>query len=278
MSQALVVLSGGQDSTTCLFWALNRYGSANVHAVTYNYGQRHSRELAAAVKVADLAGISSRHHVVSVGPLLQGRSPLTDFRQPLEQYSSFEQMNEVIGERVELTFVPMRNALFLTLAANHATVRDIWNLVTGVCQQDGTNYPDCRPEFIRSMNQTINEALGTTEPPARNDPWYGMKIHTPLMDLTKDRSIQLAMTLPGCYRALAYSHTAYDGQYPPLGQDHASVLRRAGFEAAGVPDPLVLRAIREGKMSFPETDNYKPSAINKVLDLLTPSEMPSDWS
>lgn len=277
MAQALVVLSGGQDSTTCLYWALHKYGSENVHAVTYNYGQRHSRELAAAVKVADLAGISHRHSVISVGPLLQGRSPLTDFRQPLEQYSSFEQMNEVIGDRVELTFVPMRNALFLTLAANYAIVRDIWNLVTGVCQQDGTNYPDCRPEFIRSMARTINEALGTTEPPARNDIWYGVAIHTPLMDLTKDRSIQLAMSLPGCYRALAYSHTAYDGQYPPLGQDHASVLRRAGFEAAGVPDPLVLRAIREGRMSWPSTENYKPVALNKVLDLLTPSEMPSDW-
>lgn len=244
--KALVILSGGQDSTTCLFWAKTQYGI--VHALTFDYGQRHRREIDAARKVAEMAGVAS-HEVLELGPVLKGRSPLTDPSQPLETYTDYKSMDKIIGDRVELTFVPMRNDLFLSLAANRAAVLEAWYMVAGVCQQDNANYPDCRQEFITVREQSINLALGLTGKPY-------LSIVTPLMDLSKAQSIALAKTLPGCMDALAYSHTAYDGSYPPVGHDHASTLRAQGFVEAGEPDPLVVRAYREGLMDLPPTPNY----------------------
>jgi 7-cyano-7-deazaguanine synthase len=253
MKKAIVVLSGGQDSTTCLFWAIREYGVANVLAVTFDYGQRHQRELEAANIVAEMAGVTQLE--VEVGPILKGTSPLTNRKEQLETYENYEQMDKIIGDRVEKTFVPMRNALFLTLAANRAVVHDCNVIVTGVCQQDNANYPDCRYEFIASQENTINQALGYIGRVV-SDPRY-IEIVTPLMDLTKAESIKLAQSLPGCMEALAFSHTAYDGGYPPVSKDHASILRAQGFVEAGVPDPLVLRAIREGLMDAPDTPNYE---------------------
>jgi 7-cyano-7-deazaguanine synthase len=243
MSKAMVVLSGGQDSTTCLFWARKLF--KEVHAVTFDYNQRHIIEIEAARKIAQMAGVAS-HQVISVGPILGGRSPLTNPNEALETYSDYAEMDKIIGNRVEKTFVPMRNALFLTIAANRAVCLDCYDLVTGVCEQDNANYPDCRASFIDSQNETVNQALGIDN----------FRIHTPLITMTKAASILLAKTLPGCMEALAYSHTAYDGTYPPVSKDHASVLRAQGFLEAGVPDPLVVRAWREGLMPLPETANY----------------------
>jgi 7-cyano-7-deazaguanine synthase len=275
ITKALVVLSGGQDSTTCLYWAIQHYGKENVHAVTFDYGQRHSRELEAAAFVAGMSGIEPySYKVVKLGAILEGRSPLTNPAEPLEQYANHDQMAAVIGERVELTFVPMRNALFLTLAGNLAAARGLDRIVTGVCQADNANYPDCRRSFVLSQEDTINMALGHEE--FEDGKW--ITIDTPLMDMTKRESIRLALALPGCYRALAYSHTAYDGRYPPVGSDHATILRAHGFKEAGVPDPLVLRAIKEGLMDWPDTDNYRALAINEVVDRLSPTEIPDGWA
>jgi 7-cyano-7-deazaguanine synthase len=260
-SKALVVLSGGQDSTVCLFWAAERYGKENVAAVTFNYDQRHAIEIEAAKTVAKLADIH-HHEVVNVGPILRGTSPLTDPKRQLEQYNSFEEMDAIIGDRVETTFVPMRNALFLTLAANRAVVYGCKSVVTGVCQADNANYPDCRQSFVTQQEETINEALGYDyEKPE----WIA--IHTPLMNMSKCESIRLALSLPGAFSALAYSHTAYDGQFPPIGKDHATVLRAHGFEEAGVPDPLVVRAASLGLMAWPTTPNYDPGSIASVKEM-----------
>lgn len=226
MRNAMVVLSGGQDSTTSLYWAKMQFGE--VHAVTFDYGQRHARELASAVVVARMAGVAS-HEVVKVGPLLRSRSPLTAQDEPLETYSDFASMDATIGDRIELTFVPMRNAFFLTLAANLALARNCFDLVTGVCEADNANYPDCRRSFIAAQEATINEALGITT----------FRIHTPLIELSKASSIRVAETLSGCMDALAYSHTCYAGERPPCGKCHACVLRAHGFAEAGVADPLI---------------------------------------
>lgn len=242
-TKALVILSGGQDSTTCLFWAKQTFDE--VHAVTFDYNQRHAREIEAAQKVAELADVVS-HEIIRLGPILKGRSPLTDGTVALETYRSYDEMDGIIGDRVELTFVPMRNALFLTIAANRAVCMGIHNLVTGVCEADNANYPDCRATFIDAQEMTIRRALGVE----------AFNICTPLMKLNKAQSVTLAAMLPGCMDALAYSHTAYSGEYPPVTQDHATVLRAEGFRRAGYPDPLIVRAWREGLMQLPATENY----------------------
>lgn len=251
--KALVVLSGGQDSTTCLALAVKQYGADNVHAITFNYGQRHAIEIDAAIAVARLAGIQDRHEVVVVPKeLMKSTSPLNSDAE-LEQYDSFEQMDKVIGDRVEKTFVPMRNALFLNIAANRAVALGGADIHTGVCQADNANYPDCRQSFIASQQETINEALGLEDSDRR------IWIKTPLMFLSKDQSIHTLLNLcgPEMFCWLAFSHTAYDGQFPPVGNDHATVLRRHGFKVARWPDPLVVRANMMGLMELPDEFPYK---------------------
>jgi len=229
MKKAMVVLSGGQDSTTSLYWAKTMF--EDIEAVTFNYGQRHAAELDSARKVAILAHV--KHEIIDVPGILKSRSPLTDQSAQLETYTDYESMDKIIGDRVELTFVPMRNAFFLTLAANAALYRNIYNLVTGVCQMDNANYPDCREGFVLLQQDTINSALGLKP--------GTFKIHTPLMHKNKAETVKLARDLPGCWDALAYSHTCYANKVPPCGVCHACTLRAHGFEEAGLPDPLVER-------------------------------------
>lgn len=240
---ALVVLSGGQDSTMCLHWAKQLFGV--VHAITFLYGQRHEREVASAQAVAKIVGVES-HEFINLGAgVLQGTSPLTNNKEQLETYTSYEQMDAVIGNRVEKTFVPMRNALFLTIAANRAVVLGCDSIVTGVCEADNANYPDCRQSFIRAQESAIAEALGDTR----------ITVCAPLMNVSKAGSVRWAHDA-GWFTTLAFTHTAYDGKYPPTGSDHASVLRAQGFLEAGLPDPLVVRAWNEGLMDLPSTPNY----------------------
>jgi len=257
--KALVVLSGGQDSTTCLFIAKEM--GYEVHAITFDYNQRHSAELDAAVNVALIAGVES-HQIVKVGPLLAGSSPLTNPYEKLEQYNNYEEMDKIIGNRVELTFVPLRNAFFLTLAANHAVAKGIFTLITGVCEADNANYPDCKEVFIKSQEATINLALGL-EPGV-------FKIKTPLINMSKKDSIYTVIGMGKAYPALAFSHTAYSGEYPPVTQDHATVLRAQGFLEANVPDPLIVRAFLEGKLDkLPDTGNYHSAGSEEVLESLS---------
>lgn len=251
-TKALVVLSGGQDSTTCLFWALRNF--EEVHCITFDYGQRHRIEIEAAQVIAQMAGCGDMHEIVRVPDILISASPLTSGNE-LERYESAEQMEQVIGERRELTFVPMRNALFLTIAGNRAEALGINYIVTGVCQMDNANYDDCRQVFIDATVAYINTALGHDHRGT-----LPIQIVTPLMHLSKADTVKLAHALPGCWDALAYSHTSYDGKYPPTDMNHANVLRAHGFEEAGLPDPLVLRAHNEGLMPLPDSSNYSHSA------------------
>jgi 7-cyano-7-deazaguanine synthase len=236
----LVVLSGGQDSTTTLYWAKDQFET--VRAITFDYGQRHRIEIESAKKVAEMAEVP--WELVKVEGLLRSTSPLTS-SNPLEKYESYEQMDKVIGDRVELTFVPMRNTLFLTVAANYALSYGFNHIATGVCQEDNANYPDCTEKYVTKLQTAFQESL-------RADFW----INTPLMHYSKAQTVELARRLPGCWEALAYSHTSYDGKYPPTDNNHANVLRAQGFLEAGFPDPLVLRAWKEGLMELPTTPNY----------------------
>lgn len=242
--KCVVVLSGGQDSTTCLFQMIAE--GFEVHAVTFDYNQRHRREIEAAQVIAKMAGVKS-HEVITLGPILKSASPLTS-DNPLEQYAD----HASLPGGVEKTFVPLRNQLFLTIAANRAAHHGCGLVVTGVCEEDYGGYPDCRAKFIRSLEEATELGSFTGE----DGLVAGFHILTPLMRLTKKATVELALKLDGCYQALAYSHTGYDGEYPPTGKDHATLLRAKGFEEAGVPDPLVLSAYMEGLMDLPNTPNY----------------------
>lgn len=255
-TKALVILSGGQDSTTCLYWAKQNFDE--VHAVTFDYGQRHDIEIMSAGYIAGLAECRS-FEVIKCPGLLKSSSPLTS-DAILEQYTDYSQMDLAIGDRVELTFVPMRNMFFFTVAMNRAVNLGITDLVTGICQEDNANYPDCRETFRNWFEHAANRALGYEE--------AEFKIHAPLMFMSKAQSVLLATELPGCYKALQYSHTSYDGKYPPIDMNHSNVLRAHGFEAANVPDPLVIRAWRENLMELPKTANYQEEQLDRYLHLM----------
>lgn len=261
-TKALVILSGGQDSTTCLFWAKDLYDE--VHAITFDYGQRHAIEILAAERVAEMAGVAS-FEGIEIKDALKSTSPLTSDNE-LEQYESHAQMEDIIRDRVELTFVPMRNTLFFTIAMNRAVALDCHDLVTGICQEDDANYPDCTDSFRYTFENAANNSLGV-HTSNRN---YGFRIRAPLMFMSKAQSAILAYGLPGCWKALAYSHTSYDGKYPPTDNNHANLLRAQGFEEAGLPDPLVLRAVKESLMALPPTPNYNDEIVIEHFNKLFP--------
>jgi 7-cyano-7-deazaguanine synthase len=235
---ALVVLSGGQDSTTCLLWAKARFDE--VHAITFDYGQKHRVEIAAAGKVAQMVGVAS-HRVIDVRGLLLGRSPLIDPSVPLETYADHDSMEQTIGGRVELTFVPLRNMLFAVIAANAALALDCYDIVLGVCAMDNANYPDCTEAFVNRTEQTIREALGMLRADYSRSGKPLMRILTPLLFKTKDETVLLAAEHEGWREVMAQSHTCYAGEVPPCGKCHACILRAKGFADAGIPDPLVER-------------------------------------
>lgn len=230
----MVILSGGQDSSTCLLEAKKQY--AKVHAITFDYGQRHSRELSCAKVIAAMCHVQS-HTILEVKHLLRSRSPLTDHSVPLEKYTDFGSMDKIIGDRVELTFVPLRNPLFLLAAANHALANDCFTLMTGVCEMDNANYPDCTSEFLVAMENMMQEALGMLRPS-----YVGpvLTVEAPLLHLSKADTVRLAMTHGELgRRVMANSHTCYAGEYPPCGTCHSCTLRAEGFKLAGADDPLV---------------------------------------
>jgi 7-cyano-7-deazaguanine synthase len=160
---ALILLSGGQDSTVCLFWALKKF--TRVETICFSYGQRHAREIEAARAIATIAGVPFRVVDASFIAGLSSNS-LTD--------ASVQMDREQIGEAPPNTFVPGRNLLFISIAAVIARESSIANLVIGVSQADFSGYPDCRDNFIRSLNQTLNLAMDEK-----------FEIHTPLMQCDK---------------------------------------------------------------------------------------------
>ena len=220
MQRALVVFSGGQDSTTCLYWAIKQFGLENVHSVTFDYGQRHEIELESANQIAKIANVANTVLPINTFSALGG-SALTDNQDSDIQIDPATQLPN--------TFVPGRNLIFLTYAAAFAYQQDITELVTGVAQTDYSGYPDCREETIQALQSAIN--LGME---------YNITIHTPLMHKSKKETVILAQQV-GAMDALAYSHTCYLGQQLPCGTCPACILRAKGFAEAGIADPLITR-------------------------------------
>lgn len=219
MSEALVVLSGGQDSATCMAWAATVFD--RVHAISFDYGQRHRRELQSAAAIADLFGASLT--LVGVDSLRSNpASGLTSSDIDVKEVDPTTSLPK--------SFVPGRNLIFLTSAASIALSRGIHDIVTGVCQTDFSGYPDCRRDTVDALERAIN--LG-------NAGLGSVRIHTPLMYLTKAETVSLAKRLPLGWDAVAKSWTCYEGGEKPCGVCPACQLRIKGFVEAGEIDPAI---------------------------------------
>ena len=219
---AVCLLSGGLDSATCL--ALARRDGFACHAITFDYGQRHKFELEAAARVAAALG-AKRHLVVNVGLDLFGGSALTaDMAVPKAR--SLEEM----CRGIPVTYVPARNTVFLSLALAWAEVLASADIFIGVNALDYSGYPDCRPEYIDAYQRMANLATRAgVEGKTR------LEIHTPLIALSKSQIVTLARELGVPF---GLTHSCYDpgpgGR--PCGACDACLLRRKGFEEAGIED------------------------------------------
>lgn len=204
--KALVVFSGGQDSTTCLFKAIKDYGRENVETVTFVYGQKHEMELLAAQSIANDLGVKN----TLLDASLLGN--VTDS-------ALFKGGGEIeAGEKCPTSVVDGRNMLFLLLAAILAKSKGINNIITGVCQTDFSGYPDCRDVFIKSMNVTLNLAMD-----------YEFNVATPLMWLTKKETWALADSLGAFDFVRDRTHSCYNNVKGGCKTCPACLLREKGL-------------------------------------------------
>lgn len=205
--KALVIFSGGQDSTTCLLQAIADYGRENVQAITFHYGQRHNIELEKARWIATDLGIAQTELDLSLITAITDNALInakTDIETP--------------DSGLPNTFVDGRNALFLLYAAIFAKGQGIYHLIAGVCETDFSGYPDCRDVFIKSMNVTLNLAMD-----------YPFQIHTPLMYLTKAQTWALADSLGYLDYVRQHTHTCYEGVDGGCGKCPSCQLRERGL-------------------------------------------------
>lgn len=216
MKKALVVLSGGQDSVTCLAWALKEFDS--VEAITFDYGQRHAVELVAAKKVCEYHNIPQKVVDVSFFGELSTSALIGDRGDVKEAHP--------LNKNLPASYVPNRNALFLTTAHAWAQTIGATEVVTGVCQTDYSGYPDCRLDFITALNMALN--LGSAAK---------VEFHTPLMFMTKAETFAMAEELGCMFEVLELSHTCYEGNHTTrndwgygCGNCPSCDLRRQGWE------------------------------------------------
>jgi 7-cyano-7-deazaguanine synthase len=216
---AVVLLSGGLDSATTL--AIARSDGFTCYCLTIDYGQRHRAELAAAARVAQALG-AAEHKVLRLDLTTFGGSALTD--------ASIDVPVEGVRAGIPLTYVPARNTIFLSLALAYAEVRSAAGIFFGANAVDYSGYPDCRPEYMRAFQALANLATKAAVE------GRGLALHTPIIGLGKGDIIRRGAALGvdyaltvSCYQALD------DGRACALCD--ACRIRRAGFEAAGLPDP-----------------------------------------
>jgi 7-cyano-7-deazaguanine synthase len=216
------LLSGGLDSATCL--ALARRDGFACYALSFDYGQRHRVELDAAARIAKAFGVE-RHLVAHIGLDVFGGSALTDDIAVPKARSAAE-----MATGIPATYVPARNTIFLSYALAWAEVLASSDIFIGVNALDYSGYPDCRPEFIEAYERMANLATK-----AGVEGYTRLKIHTPLLDLTKADIVRLAGSLGVRF---GMTHSCYDpapgGR--ACGECDACLLRRKGFEEAGLED------------------------------------------
>ena len=222
MNRAVCLLSGGLDSSTCL--ALARREGFACYALSFDYGQRHKQELEAATRIAAHFG-AERHMVAKIGLDSFGGSALTSSVGVPKSRSA-----EEIGEGIPITYVPARNTIFLSFALAWAEVLESSDIFIGVNALDYSGYPDCRPEYIQAYERMANLATK-----AGVEGRTRLRVHTPLISLTKAEIVKLASELKVPF---GLTRTCYDPRPDglPCGECDACLLRRKGFEEAGIED------------------------------------------
>lgn len=225
MQNAICLLSGGLDSSTCLAIAL-RQGFA-CHCLSFDYGQRHAIEIRASERIAVQLG-AKEHRVAKIDLRAFGGSALTaELAVPKDR----AEQEMAIG--IPVTYVPARNTIFLAFALAYAEVTGASDIFIGVNALDYSGYPDCRPEFIQAFESMANLATKAGVEGASR-----FKIHTPLIAMSKAEIVRKAVELGV---ALSLTHSCYDPgpSGAPCRRCDSCVLRRKGFEEAGITDPLV---------------------------------------
>ncbi|MCE5336271.1 MAG: 7-cyano-7-deazaguanine synthase QueC [Desulfobacteraceae bacterium] len=224
-TKAVVLLSGGADSTTCL--AIARAEGYASYALSFDYGQRHEAELKSAVRVAKDLG--AEEHLILTLPLgAIGGSALT---APIEVPKNVPP--EQMRDRIPVTYVPARNTIFLSLALAWAEVLHASDIFIGVNALDYSGYPDCRPEFIESFQKMANLAIRESV-----EGRMQIRIHTPLISMTKARILRRGIEL-GVDFSLTHSCYDPDSKGRACGRCDSCTLRRKGFAEAEIPDPTV---------------------------------------
>lgn len=212
--KAVVIFSGGQDSTTCLYWAIKKFGKGNVFTITFGYGQKHSVETQQAKIICERLSIP----FVLIN---------MDFLQTVCDSALLVNgdVNALNSKGLPASFVPNRNQLFITIAHAYAQKIGALHLVTGVCETDYSGYPDCRDEFIRLITEASN-----------NGSKSNILVHTPLMYLDKASTFLLAKELGCLQEVIEFSHTCYNGDRSKLnvwgygcGECPACILRAKGW-------------------------------------------------
>ena len=220
---AIVLLSGGLDSATCLAIAKDR--GFRALAMSFRYGQRHQVELAAAARVAEALG-ADHHRIVDIDLRAFGGSALTaDIAVPKDRSDA------TMAEGVPITYVPARNTIFLSFALAWAEVEQAEDIFIGVNAVDYSGYPDCRPEFIASFEAMANLATKAAVEDGRK-----LTVHAPLIDMSKAEIIRTGVGLGVDY---ALTLSCYDPSTDGAACGHCDScqLRRKGFADAGLPDP-----------------------------------------
>jgi len=225
MIKAVCLLSGGLDSATCL--ALARRNGYETYALSFDYGQRHRVELVAAARVAESLGAAA-HRVIELDLRVFGNSALTDDIDVPKGRTE-----ETMAADIPVTYVPARNTIFLSLALAWAEVLEAQDIFIGVNALDYSGYPDCRPEFIAAFESMANLATKTGVEGRTK-----VKIHTPLISLTKAGIVKLGKEL-GVNFSLTHSCYDPDEHGRPCGLCDSCLLRRKGFAEAGMVDPTV---------------------------------------
>jgi len=221
---AIILTSGGLDSTTCLAIAQHD-GFAPLYSLSFDYGQRHRHELAAAAAVAKSFAVAE-HRVIQIDLRQFGKSALTDSIAVPKDRAETQMSAEI-----PLTYVPARNTIFLSYALAWAEVLGVLDVFIGVNAIDYSGYPDCRPEFIAAFQSMANLATKMTTTGHRP-----FTIHTPLISLTKAQIIRRGIDLGVDY---SQTHSCYDPdpQGRACGRCDSCLLRKKGFAEAGVLDP-----------------------------------------